>query len=89
MKNILTKEKFLAQYTGANFRYMLLDRMRSDCEYYINYEMNCPPQYNHLWADHDPKAQITYMKYLWESFEEKPEWLTMEEIERFERVMVA
>ena len=85
----LTKEEFLKEYTGNEFRYMLLDRMRSDCEYYINVEKpnNCPREYNHLWAHHDPEAQITYMRYLWESFEEKPEWLTIGEIDEFAKAM--
>ncbi len=65
-------------------KYQFLDRMRSDCIYYLSgHRCN-----NHLWggnvADH-----ITYMKALWNSFtdEEKPDWLTMEQIEAFEKEM--
>ena len=86
-----TKEEFFNKYlkdSSPKFAYMLLDRMRSDCAYFLEYETNCPREYNHLWADHDPKAQITYMKYIWDYLPEKPEWLTMEEIEAYERSMV-
>lgn len=81
----LARDEFIKKYIEnrtEGFPYMLLDRMRSDCTYYINYEKDCPREYNHLWADHDPEAQIAYMKYIWEWLEEKPEWLTMEEIDK-------
>ena len=59
------------------FRYMLLDRMRADCDY-------------HLWAG-NVTDQIGYMKALWESFpvDGKPEWLTMEQILNYEQEMLA
>lgn len=87
---ILTKEEFMKEYGSTNeFHYMLLDRMRSDCDYYLNVElpMNCQKEYNHLLAHHDPKAQITYMRYLWEIVPEKPEWLTMEQIDEYANKM--
>lgn len=66
------------------FRYMMLDRMRQDCEYYLRIggSANC------LWAK-DEKSQIENMKALWNSFPEgdKPEWLSMEEIDEFARKM--
>lgn len=60
------------------FRYMLLCRLQSDCEYYLNYGNR---NTNRLWAG-DESRQIELMKRLHDSFseEEKPEWLTMEEI---------
>lgn len=60
------------------FRYMLLGRLQSDCEYYLNYGNR---NTNRLWAG-DESRQIALMKRLHDSFseEEKPEWLTMEEI---------
>ena len=73
----MTKEQFFEHIGGIN-RYMLLDRMRCDCDYWLGngYRHN-----KYLWAG-DPVAQIRFMKWLWESFaaEEKPEWLTMEQI---------
>ena len=84
---IMSKEEFLKEYDDEKFRYMLLGRMMSDCDYYIANEMHCDPEYNHLWAHHDPKAQITYMRYLWESLKEKPEWLTKEQIDEYAKRM--
>lgn len=88
---MLTKEEFYAKYLSSGdekFPYMLLDRMRSDCSYYLAYEKNCKPEYNHLWAHHDPKAQIAYMRYLYDFVAEKPEWLTAEQIDEYERLML-
>lgn len=60
------------------FRYQLLARLKSDCEYYLNYgnrHTKC------LWAN-DEALQIEFMTKLHDSFkdDEKPEWLTMSEI---------
>lgn len=88
---ILSNPEFFGKYGYDNkFYYQLLARMKSDCLYYLAYETNCKPEYNHLWAGHSPAAQIQYMKYLWNSFpdDEKPEWLTMKEIEDFEKKMI-
>ena len=65
------------------FRYQLLDRLRSDCEYYLNYGNRHPKS---LWAG-DEKLQIEFMIKLHESFkeDEKPEWLTMDEIFRIQQ----
>lgn len=66
------------------FRYMMLDRLRQDCEYYVRIggSSNC------LWAK-DEQQQIQTMKDIWNTFPEgdKPEWLTMEEIDEFARKM--
>ena len=61
------------------FRYRMLSRMKSDCEYYLGYGGRSA---NHLWALDEAK-QIEYMKAIWNSFPEgqKPEWLSMEQIE--------
>lgn len=68
------------------FRYMMLDRLRQDCEYSIN-RCNCSP--NVLWAK-DSKAQIENMKALWKTFPEgdTPEWLTWEDILEFEMKLI-
>lgn len=69
----------------AKFRYMLLDRMRTDCEYYLG---NGQIYGAHLWASNE-RDQINYMKALWNSFPDdaKPQWLSMEKIEEYERLM--
>ena len=56
------------------FRYMMLSRLKQDCDYYLGYGEGST---NHLWAK-DEKAQIENMVALWKTFktDEKPEWLT-------------
>ena len=67
------------------FRYMLLSRLQSDCDYYLNYGNRFP---GCLWAGNEQK-QIEVMIKLHESFDEdeKPEWLTMEEILEYDKKM--
>lgn len=68
-------------------KYAMLGRMRSDCEYYLN---DFVRNEKHLWSlkveDH-----IEDMKALYNSFpdDKKPEWLSMEDIEKFEKEMLA
>lgn len=65
----------------STFRYMLLSRMIMDCRYFIEY-----PHNKHLWAE-TPEDQIQLMKELYNSFEEKPEWTSLEEIEELAKSM--
>ena len=51
----MTKEEVLQH--DKKFRYMLLSRMQSDCEYYLNYGNRNPKR---LWAG-DEQRQIEYM----------------------------
>lgn len=81
---IRTKKEFISK--EKRFQYQMLDRLRSDCEYYLGYgrrNSDC------LWAKSE-EAQIEEMKKIWNSFSdnEKPEWLTWKQIEKFERDMV-
>lgn len=66
------------------FRYMLLDRLRQDCDYYLRIRGSA----NCLWADSE-KEQIQTMIDIWNSFPDgdKPEWLTMEQIKEFAQKM--
>lgn len=68
------------------FRYQLLGRMQSDCEYYLGYGNRSK---NRLWAQ-DEKEQIKLMKKLWKMFPstEKPEWLTWNDILKYEKEML-
>ena len=65
------------------FRYMMLDRLRQDCDYSLN---RCDGSENVLWAK-DKLAQIENMKALWKTFPEKdtPEWLTWDDILEYAR----
>jgi hypothetical protein len=69
------------------FRYMMLGRLQSDCEYYLGFGGRNAE--HALWA-HDEKSQISIMKDLHNSFGEndKPQWLTWEQILGYERQMV-
>lgn len=67
------------------FEYMLLGRMRSDCEYYLGYGNRS----NSRLYGNDPKQHIDRMKELWKGFpaDKKPEWLTWEQLLNYERAM--
>lgn len=62
------------------FNYMLLDRLRCDCKYYLGHgdrdANNC------LWA-HDEQKQIDKMRELYDLLPVKPEWLTREQIDEY------
>ena len=81
------KQYIQQQGWDNQFRYMLLSRMRMDCDYFLG---NGQLYGNHLWAG-NVVDQIGYMKALWEGFPEdgKPEWLTMEQILDYEKKMLA
>lgn len=71
---------------NPKFRYMLLSRLQSDCNYYLNHggrQKEC------LWAG-DEKLHIEYMIQLHNSFkdDEKPQWLTMDEIIEYQKKMI-
>lgn len=67
------------------FEYMMLGRMRSDCEYYLGYGN----RNNSRLYGNDPKQHIDRMKELWKVFpaDKKPEWLTWEQLLNYERAM--
>jgi len=78
VESLISKEK--------KFQYMMLDRLRGDCDYYLGYGNRYP---GHLWGKNE-EAHIKAMKDIWHSFSfsEKPEWLTWEQIERYEEEML-
>ena len=65
------------------YEYMLLGRLKSDCEYFTK----TSPHLKHLWAG-NIKDQIAKMKELWQILKIKPEWITMNQIEEYEQKMV-
>jgi hypothetical protein BACCOPRO_01616 len=70
---------------GIEYKYDLLARMDQDCKYYLQH-----PHEKHLWAG-NVEEHIEDMKKIYNSFpdEGKPEWLSMEEIETYEKEMKA
>lgn len=79
---------FINQYLEDKneFNYMMLDRLRSDCEYYLGSGNRCK---EHLYY-HDEQTHINKMKELYNSFskDEKPEWLAYEQILAYEKSML-
>lgn len=71
---------------GESFRYMLLNRMAMDCDYYLGYGNR---RAKYLWAQSE-REQIDVMKAIWDSFppEGKPGWLTFEGILDYEKKMI-
>ena len=67
------------------FRYQLLGRLQADCEYYLNYGNR---NIRRLWAG-NVNLQIKLMAELYNSFkeDEKPEWITMNEIVAYGKAM--
>lgn len=66
------------------FEYMLLNRCQCDCEYFLGFG-NRNEKY--LWGQ-NVSTHIAKMKELWNLLPEKPEWLSMEEIECYEKAMI-
>ena len=67
------------------YNYMLLSRLKSDCDYFLGHGLR---NEKHLWAG-SVDRQIAKMRELYNSFadDEKPEWLTAEQIDEYERKM--
>lgn len=64
------------------FYYMLLDRLRQDCQYFIDSSHSETT----LWA-HDIDDQINLMYALYDIVSKKPEWITIDEIAELETSM--
>lgn len=60
------------------FEYQLLARLRSDCEYSLN------TGENKLWAG-NAQEQIDKMRELYNGLEVKPEWITLKDIDEYEK----
>lgn len=69
---------------SQKFYYQFLDRLRSDCEYYLGAgNLNK----NNLWTK-DEEDQINLMRKVLSVLNEKPEWLTEEDIDDYEFEML-
>lgn len=66
------------------FNVQLLGRLQMDCDYYLGHGGRAK---KHLWAG-DEAAQIQKMKELYAAFTVKPQFMTMEIIEWYEKQMV-
>lgn len=68
------------------YKYMLLDRMKSDCEYFLGFGNRLD---KYLWSG-NAKNHIEDMRALYNSFsdDKKPEWLTLDQIQEYENLMI-
>ncbi|MEG1140933.1 MAG: LPD11 domain-containing protein [Clostridia bacterium] len=77
----MTNQEILSR--NPEFRYMLLSRMKSDCEFFLNHGARSTKC---LWAG-NVEEQISIMIDLYNSFESKPAWTSIEEIYEFKNLM--
>lgn len=69
-----------------SFDYQMLGRLKSDCEYYLGFGNRCKDCLYY----HDEQEHINRMKELYNGFpdDKKPEWLTYEQILKYEESML-
>ena len=67
------------------FNYMMLGRLKQDCDYFLGHGNGYE---KHLWAG-NVEDQIAKMKELYNKVPEKPEWLSSEDIDKYEKDMLA
>lgn len=65
--------------------YQLLDRLRTDCEYFLGEGQRAE---KHLWAG-NVREQILKMRELYNALPDKPEWLTEADIDSYAKRMAA
>lgn len=75
----------LSHEPADSFKYQLLDRLRTDCDYFLGHGFRDPSE---LWAG-SVGTHLEAMRLLWDSFPEdkRPEWLTREDLEEYARKM--
>ena len=66
-----------------SFEYRMLGRLQQDCEYYLGDGNRCPRR---LWAGNED-AQIREMMRIYSILEEKPVWLSEEQIAKYAEEM--
>lgn len=66
------------------FHYMFLSRLQSDCEYFLGYGNGSES----VLPSKNIETHISLMKEIWEKLPVKPEWLSYEEIEDYEKRML-
>ena len=86
MKNLSESiMSYIKESDDKKYNYMLLSRLKSDCDYFLGHGLR---NERHLLAGSVDK-QIAKMRELYNLFsdDEKPEWLTMDQIDEYERKM--
>jgi|GEM_PF-2695454 len=77
-------KKYDLENHDAKFYYQFLDRLRSDCAYYLG---NGGRYSGHLWT-HDEYEQIELMRAVYKILPIPPEWLTWEQINEIARKLL-
>ena len=82
------EHEFITKYekNPNSSNYLMLGRLRSDCDYYLGHGRRCEKYI----SGKNGVDTISEMKKLWNGFpaDSKPERLTMEDIEEYEREMI-
>ena len=68
--------------SDTKFKYMLLSRLQSDCNYFLGNGNKS----SRLWGG-TVKEHIEAMRNMHNDIKVKPEWLTLDEIDDYERKM--
>ena len=82
--DVFMYEENIKNESNDAFNYQLLDRCVSDCKYFLG---NGNRYEGHLWG-RTVERHIAKMKELYNQLEIKPEWLTMLDIENYEKQML-
>lgn len=85
-KRLYLTDLCIMNAADKKFNYMMLSRLRQDCEYYLGYG-NRNAKHS-LWAQ-DEQKQIDKMRELYDLLPIKPEWLTREQIDEYAAKMGA
>ena len=80
----MSKEYF-KENNDSRFLYQMLSRLESDCKYFLG---NGGGTEKKLWAL-SVDNQISAMKEIYNKLIEKPEWLSLEQINNYEKEMKA
>lgn len=77
-------KEYFKDNNNPEFLYQMLGRLESDCKYFLG---NGNGYEKHLWAS-SVIEQISAMKEIYNKLDVKPEWLTMEQINEYEKQMI-
>lgn len=87
-KNLKESESLLDKYKlngDDRFRYMMLSRLQSDCKYVLG---AAEGNTRHLWVKDDIKTHCALMRELYNSLPKKPDWISLEDIDNYEKEML-
>lgn len=76
----MTLETLFSNKPDAEFMYQMLDRLRTDCDYFLNCGNH---NTDRLWAK-SVKEHIAVMRLLYCSVPDTPDWLTLADIDEYE-----